>query len=132
MPLVALDSISMAYGHVPLLDGIQLQVERGERIAIIGRNGTGKSTLMQIMSGEMPPDSGTVWVQPGVRIARLVQDVPLAADRAVSVVVGEGLGELDEHDEWQRHHQADMVMTRLGLDPDAIVDTLSGGWKRRV
>ena len=132
MALVVLDSISMAYGHVPLLDGIALQVEPGERIAIIGRNGTGKSTLMQIISGEMPPDSGTVWVQPGVRIARLVQDVPLSADRPVSVVVGEGLGELDEHDEWQRHHQADMVMTRLGLNPDAIVDTLSGGWKRRV
>ena len=70
--------------------------------------------------------------QPGVRVARLVQDVPLSTDRTVAEVVGEGLGALDAHDEWQRHHQADMVMSRLSLPPAAIVDTLSGGWKRRV
>ena len=122
----------MAYGHLPLLDEVQLQIDPGERIAMIGRNGTGKSTLLQIIGGDLPPDSGTVWRQPGAKVARLVQDVPLSANRPVSVVVGEGLGELDHHDEWQREHQTDMVMTRLSLPPDAIVDTLSGGWKRRV
>ena len=122
----------MAYGHLPLLDEVALQIDPGERIAMIGRNGTGKSTLLQIIGGELPPDSGTVWIQPGARLARLVQDVPLSADRPVSVVVGEGLGPLEHHDEWQREHRTDMVMTRLGLPPDAIVDTLSGGWKRRV
>jgi ABC transport system ATP-binding/permease protein len=132
MPLVVLDRVSMAYGHLPLLDEVALQVDPGERIAMIGRNGTGKSTLLQIIGGELAPDSGTVWRQPGARIARLVQDVPLSADRPVSVVVGEGLGPLEHHDEWQREHRTDMVMTRLSLPPDAIVDTLSGGWKRRV
>jgi ABC transport system ATP-binding/permease protein len=132
MPLVVLDRVSLAYGHLPLLDDVALQIDPGERVAMIGRNGTGKSTLLQIIGGELPPDSGTVWVQPGARIARLVQDVPLSADRPVSVVVGEGLGPLEHHDEWQREHRADMVMTRLSLPPDAIVDTLSGGWKRRV
>ena len=132
MPLVVLDRVSMAYGHLPLLDEVQLQIDPGERIAMIGRNGTGKSTLLQIIGGDLPPDSGTVWRQPGAKVARLVQDVPLSANRPVSVVVGEGLGELDHHDEWQREHQTDMVMTRLSLPPDAIVDTLSGGWKRRV
>jgi ATP-binding cassette subfamily F protein uup len=132
MPLVALDRVSVAFGHLPLLDEIAFQVDAGERIAVIGRNGSGKSTLLQILSGDLPPDAGLVLRQPGVRVARLVQDVPLSADRTVAEVVGDGLGPLDAHDEWQRHHQADMVMSRLALPPAAIVDTLSGGWKRRV
>ena len=132
MPLVALDRVSVAFGHLPLLDEIAFQVEAGERIAVIGRNGTGKSTLLQILSGDLQPDSGLILKQPGIRVARLVQDVPLSTDRTVAEVVGEGLGPLDAHDEWQRHHQADMIMSRLSLPPTAIVDTLSGGWKRRV
>jgi ATP-binding cassette subfamily F protein uup len=132
MPLVTLDQVSIAFGHLPLLDKAAFQIEPGERVAVIGRNGTGKSTLLQILAGDLAPDSGAVLRQPGVRVARLVQDVPLSADRTVATVVGEGLGELDPHDEWQRQHQADMVMSRLSLPPDAIVDTLSGGWKRRV
>jgi ATP-binding cassette subfamily F protein uup len=122
----------VAFGHLPLLDGIAFQIDAGERIAVIGRNGTGKSTLLQILAGELPPDAGSVLRQPGVRVARLVQDVPLSTDRTVAEVVGDGLGPLDAHDEWQRHHQADQIMSRLSLPPAAIVDSLSGGWKRRV
>src|SRR5688572_2699373 len=132
MPLVALDRVSVAFGHLPLLDEIAFQIDAGERIAVIGRNGTGKSTLLQILAGDLQPDSGLVLRQPGVRVARLEQDVPLSTDRPVAAVVGDGLGPLDAHDEWQRHHQADLVMSRLSLPPAAIVDTLSGGWKRRV
>ena len=132
MPLVALDRVAIAFGHLPLLEDAVFQVDAGERVAVIGRNGSGKSTLLQILGGDLAPDSGVVLREPGVRIARLVQDVPLSADRSVADVVGEGLGPLDAHDEWQRRHQADMVMSRLALPPDAIVDTLSGGWKRRV
>ena len=132
MPLVALEDLSHAYGHLPLLDHVSLQIEKGERIAIIGRNGAGKSTLLQVIGGDLVPDRGTVWRQPGARISRLVQDVPLSTDRTVRQVVGDGLGALDIHDEWQREHQSDMVMSRLSLPPDAIVDSLSGGWKRRV
>jgi ATP-binding cassette subfamily F protein uup len=132
VPLVSLDRVSVAFGHLPLLDEIAFQVDAGERVAVIGRNGSGKSTLLQILSGDLQPDSGLVLRQPGVRVARLVQDVPLSTERTVAHVVGEGLGALDAHDEWQRQHQAEMVMSRLALPPDAIVDTLSGGWKRRV
>jgi ATP-binding cassette subfamily F protein uup len=132
VPLAALDRVFVAFGHLPLLDGIAFQVDAGERIAVIGRNGTGKSTLLQILSGDLQPDSGLVLRQPGVRVARLVQDVPLSTDQTIAEVVGEGLGPLDAHDEWQRHHQADMIMSRLSLAATAVVDTLSGGWKRRV
>ena len=70
---------------------MSLQIDAGERVSIIGRNGTGKSTLLQIISGELPPDAGSVWRQPALRIARLVQDVPLTAARSVFDVVSEGL-----------------------------------------
>ena len=113
---------------------MSLQLETRERVAIIGRNGAGKSTLLQILSGELAPDSGTVWRQPALRVARLVQDVPLTSSRSVFDVVAEGLAGLDGHDveEWRRDHKVDLVLSRLGLDPTAGVDTLSGGWRRRV
>ena len=71
MPLVALDRVSVAFGHQPLLDEIAFQVDAGERIAVIGRNGTGKSTLLQILSGDLQPDSGLILKQPGVRVGRI-------------------------------------------------------------
>src|SRR5262245_57639891 len=134
MPLVALDHVSIAFGHLPLLDAVSLQLDARERVAIIGRNGTGKSTLLQVISGEVSPDSGSVWRQPALKIARLVQDVPLTATRPVFEVVAEGLQGLAEHDaeEWRREHKVDLILSRLQLDGEAIVDTLSGGWRRRV
>src|SRR6187401_3357547 len=133
MPIVSLDRVSIAFGHLPLLDNVALQVEPRERVAVIGRNGTGKSTLLQIISGELPADSGTVWRQPGLRMARLEQDVPLSASRSVFEVVAEGhTHHLEEDEAWLKEHHVDVVLSRLELPPDAIVDTLSGGWRRRV
>jgi ATP-binding cassette subfamily F protein uup len=94
MPVASLDQISIAFGHLPLLDGVTFQIEPRERVCLIGRNGTGKSTFLQILAGQLPPDRGSVWRQPAVRVARLVQDVPLADDRSVFEVVAEGLGEV--------------------------------------
>ena len=94
MPLVSLDHITMAYGHLPLLDDASLLIEAGERVCVIGRNGTGKSTLLQIIGGEVMPDAGTVWRQPALRIARLEQDVPLSTDRPVRDVVADGFTDL--------------------------------------
>src|SRR5439155_1047883 len=76
MPIVTLEQVSIAFGHLPLLDGVALQIEAHERVSLIGRNGTGKSTLLQIIAGDLEPDSGLVWRQPGVRISRLAQDAP--------------------------------------------------------
>ena len=125
--------MSVAFGHLPLLDEVGLQIESRERISVIGRNGTGKSTLLKIINGDLPPDSGSVWRQPTLKTARLDQDVPLAAHRTVFDVVAEGhTHHLAEDDEWLREHHVDLVLSRLQLPPDAIVDTLSGGWRRRV
>jgi ATP-binding cassette subfamily F protein uup len=132
MPLVSLDHIRMAYGHLPLLDDASLLIEAGERVCIIGRNGTGKSTLLQIIGGEVIPDGGTVWRQPGLRIARLEQDVPLSTDRPVREVVAEGFSDHPHVEDWHVDISVDMVIDRLDLPGDAIVSTLSGGWRRRV
>ena len=131
MALVSLDHVSLAYGHVPLLDEASLQIEAGERICVIGRNGTGKSTLLQLVGGEVLPDTGTVVRQAGLRIGRLAQDAPLQDERAVVDVVSEGLVDL-EADDWQREHRVALVLSRLGLPPHVSVATLSGGWRRRV
>ncbi|HJR59588.1 MAG TPA: ATP-binding cassette domain-containing protein [Vicinamibacterales bacterium] len=94
MPLLTLDNVALAYGHLPLFENASLQIDAGERIALIGRNGSGKSSLLKVINGEVPPDRGTVWRAPGVRVARLDQDVPLVGTRTVFDEVAEGLGGL--------------------------------------
>src|SRR5512136_2556741 len=94
MPLVALDHVSLAFGHLRLIDDAMLRIERGERVSVVGRNGAGKSTLLRLVSGEQPPDAGTVWTDPGLRMARLEQDVPFSTERTVFDVVADGLGDL--------------------------------------
>jgi ATP-binding cassette subfamily F protein uup len=165
VPLLSLDRISVAFGHLPLLDAVALQIEPGERVCVIGRNGTGKSTLLRVLAGDQAPDAGTIWLQPGLRRARLDQDVPLSTDRSVFDVVAEGLGEisdvvaayhhaavdvvadatparlerlgrlqheLEERDGWRIEERVELVLSKLELDADAAVSTLSGGWRRRV
>ncbi len=130
---MSLDRVAVAYGHLPLLEGASLQVDAGERVAVIGRNGTGKSTLLRVISGELPPDEGTVWRQPSLKVARLEQDVPLSSAQSVFDVVAEGHTQhLDVDEAWLRDHYVDLVLSRLELPADAVVDTLSGGWRRRV
>ncbi len=131
MPLVTLDHVSLAYGYLPLLDDASVEIEAGERICIIGRNGTGKSTLLQIVGGDVKPDEGRVWRQPALRIGRLAQDAPLEDTRPVFDVVSEGLPDLGD-DEWQRDSRVGRVLSRLDLPTEASVATLSGGWRRRV
>jgi ATP-binding cassette subfamily F protein uup len=133
MPLLTLDHLTTAFGHVPLLDDASMQIEAGERIAVVGRNGTGKSTLLKIISGDLDPDEGSIWVGPGVKVSRLPQDVLDASTdtRSVLEVVSEGVHGLNE-EEWERAQRVDQVMERLGLNPDARVNELSGGWRRRV
>ena len=165
MPLVTLSHVSTAFGHLPLLDDAALQIEPGERIAVIGRNGAGKSTLLRILNNELVPDAGQIWRGPGVQSARLDQDVPLISSRTVFDVVADGLGrqgelvtayhhaaravaesgsdadlqelgrlqhELEEHDGWRSEERVELIVNKLDLPADAIVDTLSGGWRRRV
>ena len=76
MALLSLKEVHLAYGSAPLLDGVDLQVEPGERLALVGRNGSGKSSLLRIIAGETLPDSGELVRTAGLRIGRLAQEVP--------------------------------------------------------
>jgi ATP-binding cassette subfamily F protein uup len=165
VPLVTLSHVSTAFGHLPLLDDAALQIDAGERIAVIGRNGTGKSTLLKILNNELVPDAGQIWRSPSLRSARLDQDIPLVSSRTVFEVVADGLGrlgdvvkayhrvakqvsetatdadldelgrlqhELEELDGWRAEQRVELIVEKLDLPADTIVDTLSGGWRRRV
>jgi len=94
MPLVSLDRVSLAFGHLPLLHDASLQIDRRERVSIVGRNGAGKSTLLRLLTGEQTPDAGSMWKEPGLRIAKLEQDAPCSTYGTVFEIVADGLGEL--------------------------------------
>jgi ATP-binding cassette subfamily F protein uup len=94
VPLLTLQRVGLAYGHLPLFEDADLQIDAGERIALIGRNGSGKSSLLRVIAGEVPPDTGSLWRQPSLRVARLDQEAPAAGNGTVFEEVAAGLGEL--------------------------------------
>ena len=136
MPIVRLDKVSLSFGLKPLLDSVALQIRRGERVCLLGRNGEGKSSLLQLITRQIVPDSGEVWVRPGARVANLAQEVSGASAASVYEVImggfGLGLPGAAPDGDWEAQLQADQVISRLQLDPDAVMSALSGGWRRRV
>ena len=170
MPYLKLSAACLAYGHVPLLDHADFQLDPGERVALIGRNGTGKSSLLAAMAagtGRGRLDDGEVWVQPGIRVGYVPQEPPfdpamtvfqavvsgmgetsalLAEYHDVSHQLAEGVGdhdallarmdslqhELEARGAWAYEAQAERVIDRFGLDPEASVGALSGGQKKRL
>jgi ATP-binding cassette subfamily F protein uup len=96
MPIVTIQQVSLAYGHWPLLDRADLVIEPGERIGLIGRNGTGKSSLLRLLSGQALPDDGTIRRKPDLRVALVEQDPPLDANVSVFAAVATGLGALND------------------------------------
>jgi ABC transport system ATP-binding/permease protein len=133
MPIVRLDKVSLSFGLKPLLDVANLQIRRAERVCLLGRNGEGKSSLLQLITRKIVPDSGEVWVRPGARVASLAQEVSPASDALVyDVVMGGFEPGAMTHADWQAELQADQVISRLQLDRNATMGALSGGWRRRV
>jgi len=132
MPILRLDKVSLSFGLKPLLDHADLQIRRGERVCLLGRNGEGKSSLLQLVTRQLLPDSGEVWVRPGVRVASLAQEVSPASDELVHEVVRMGIVPGNPEDDWQSQLQVDQVIARLALPEDAPMSSLSGGWRRRA
>ncbi len=133
MPTLRLDHVSLSFGLRPLLDNADLQIRRGERVCLLGRNGEGKSSLLRLITGEVPADSGEVWIRPGARVAVLDQEVAADSSLTVREVVASGAVAGDEHGStWQTDFQIDQVIARLQLDGDAALSALSGGWRRRA
>lgn len=94
MALLKLSNVSLAYGHHPLLQHVDFQIDRGERVCLVGRNGTGKSTLFRVISQQAEADEGEVWRKDTLRVAYLEQDVPTDSSQTIYEVVASGLGEL--------------------------------------
>ena len=126
MSLLNLRQLHIAFGGPPILAGVDLRVERADRLCLVGRNGEGKSTLMKIISGEIQPDSGEQILERQAHVARLDQDVPDGISGTVLDIARQGLRSGDPP------HWADSAVTRLQLDPHANFTHLSGGLKRRV
>jgi ATP-binding cassette subfamily F protein uup len=93
MPLIILDKLELAYGHWPLLDQASLVLDKGQRVGLIGRNGTGKSSLLKIVAGVARADAGEVWRQPGLRLGYVPQEPRFEAGHTVFDAVAEGVGE---------------------------------------
>ncbi|MGA1677138.1 MAG: ATP-binding cassette domain-containing protein, partial [Pseudomonadales bacterium] len=130
MSVLRLAGVDLAYGHYPLLAGVDLVLERRERVALIGRNGAGKSSLLRVLSGEIQPDAGVRWLAEGARVAYLQQDVPASGDATVASVIAEGLP--PELEPWDRDHRVDALVTAMGLPGDQLLLDCSGGMRRRT
>ena len=94
MPLISLDNAQLAYGHVPLLDRAEFKIDKGERVALLGRNGAGKTSLLKVIVGTVTLDDGAVWRAPGLRLGYVPQEPPLDDAATVFETVAGGLGEL--------------------------------------
>src|SRR5450755_3966124 len=91
MPLARLDKVCLSFGLKPLLDNVSLQIRKGERVCLLGRNGEGKSTLLRMIAREIVPDSGEAWVRPGARVASVAQEVAGASEQSVLTVLKQGV-----------------------------------------
>ena len=93
MALVSLQDVKVGFGGPLLLEGVDLSIDRGERVCLVGRNGTGKSTIMKLITGEIHPDGGKIVFQQGVKITLLTQEVPQSLSGSVFDVVSSAFGE---------------------------------------
>jgi len=153
MSLISLQQAQLAYGHVALLDHVDFSLETQERVGLIGRNGTGKSSMLRILAGQEAPDDGTLQCQQGLRRAFVAQEPQLNPTQTVFESVSEGLanvrewidqytrgeGSLDELqnaielvDGWNWEQRVQETLARLKLDGQARIATLSGGNAKRV
>jgi ATP-binding cassette subfamily F protein uup len=155
MALLSLADAHLAFGHVPLLDGAAISLEAGERLALIGRNGTGKSSLLKILAGLEKPDDGRMSLQQGLTRVYVPQEPQFEPGASVFDAVAEGVAEaralreryethaegddldavqtrIEALDGWTWEQRVTEALERLRLDADARVEALSGGTKKRV
>ncbi|MEZ0298438.1 MAG: ATP-binding cassette domain-containing protein [Candidatus Methylacidiphilales bacterium] len=141
MPLLQLRQITLRYSAAPLLDAADFQVDAGERVCLLGRNGAGKTSLMRIITGEETPNEGEIIRPPGTVITRLTQEIPEAlagaagtpeAPGTVLDVVRAGLSAERHEEEWESDIRIDELLAEMRLPAEQDFAELSGGLKRRV
>ena len=127
MPILSAQNISLRFSGPPLLDNASFDIEAGDRICLVGRNGEGKSTLLKIIQGTMGMDSGDIVKRTGLKVSRMVQEIPAHMEGTVRDVVMGGIAQDGHHDA-----HAEAILGKTGIAADALFDGLSGGQKRRV
>ncbi len=134
MALIGLRDVCIGFGGPLLLDHVNFYIERRERVCLLGRNGTGKSTLMRLLNGEFAPDEGEIVFQQGVRVSFLPQEVPREISGTILEIVASGLGgpETAHNDAGNRLNRVEKTISRMDLDPGERFETLSAGLKRRT
>ncbi len=138
MPLITLNNACQAYGDWPLLDHAELVIEPNERIALIGRNGTGKSSLFRVLAGESPLDDGVVWRQPGLKVAQVPQEPVFDPHMRVFDVVAQGLAAsqmlIDYHDALANleHDTSDAALAKLAELQHALEDADAWQFESRI
>ena len=161
MALLRLSDAELHFGTQVLLDKLNLTISKGERLGLLGRNGVGKTTLFKVLTGEQQLDDGERWIDPGVKLSRLEQELPLEGQTSVFDWVAGGLPDVGEllikyrallfssddnaleelssiqlaleaNDGWSSQNQVETTLTQLGLDGEEYLADLSGGWRRRV
>ena len=134
MAVISLQEVSLGFGGPLLLENINLQIERGESVGLLGRNGAGKSTLLKLLYGDISPDGGNVSRQQNLKTAYLSQEVPQGLSGAVGQIIADGLDSAnhDSEQHWQGQIQVEQIISRMQLDPSARFEVLSAGMKRRV
>lgn len=135
MALLTLDELSLAFRGVHVLDSVSRFIESGEKIGLLGRNGTGKTTLLRVIAGDQDPDAGSCVLASGRRVSFLPQEVPGELVGQVSDVVQESMHlqiEEGQIETWEAEAKSKQIIDLMGLDPDVDVSSLSAGRKRRV
>jgi ABC transport system ATP-binding/permease protein len=158
MSIVSVSDLTFGFASPPLLEKVTLNVERGERVGLLGRNGAGKSTLLRLLAGELKPETGAIAFGTGTRTAYLTQEVPAGLGGTVFERVADGLGpigaamgawhrlheqgstpeleqavaRLNQADAWEQLHRVERTLAEMRLEGGAAFDALSAGRKRRV
>ena len=122
MPLITLDKACLAFGHVPLLDRVDLALDGGERVALIGRNGSGKTSLLKAIAGTQALDDGAVRRSAGVRIALVAQEPELDVRHTVYEAVAHGAGDL--HRQLLEYHELSQRLAAEGAHDQAALERL--------
>ncbi len=130
--LIDVQDVNLAFGGPSLLERITFQLDPGERVCLVGRNGTGKSTLLKLLAGNLLPDDGRIHRQLGLRVAYVQQEVPAAASGTVGELAAVRAEGPEHEEDWEWRRRIEVVLDGLGLDENELFASLSGGLKRRV
>ena len=132
--LITLKNASLAFGDYPLLDNTDFSVQEGERIGLIGRNGTGKSSMLQVLARKSALDDGEIQVKDGLRVVLLEQEpvFPPAPTIRESLIAQSGFDPSDDKLYWKQIAKLDAYLQRLNVRADADPGTASGGERKKA